>query len=179
MFNFFKKPKPPRRALVIIAQHGYQDVELDGTRKGLIDENFTVDLCSKKVGECTGKLGGTEKAMYAMHSVDLSPYDRFAFIGGPGARELREDKDALELARKIAATGKVYGAICIAPTILAAAGVLKGKEATTWNEDGDQGIYLEDHGVFYTGDNVTVFENIVTANGPEYAERFGEKLAAL
>lgn len=167
------------KALIMIAQQGYQDIELQGTRDGLVAAGFEIILCSKEAGTCTGKLGGAETATVAMRDVDASAYDRFAFIGGPGARGLREDDEALDLARRIATTGKPFGAICIAPTILAAAGVLKGKEATVWNEDGDQGMYLEDFGVSFTGDHVTVCENFVTADGPEIAGEFGKALARL
>ena len=167
------------KALIVIAQNGYQDVELKGTRDGLIEAGFEVELCSKEARECMGKFEGKEQAVVAMRDADVSRYDRFAFIGGPGAKELREDDEALDLARRIAKTGKVFGAICIAPTILAAAGVLDGKEAAVWNEDGDQGIYVEQFGVFFTGEHITIDGNIITADGPEVAVDFGKKLAAL
>jgi len=164
-------------ALIIIAQHGYQDRELDGTRKGLLEADFEVTICSKDVGPCTGKLGGHEDATVAMRDVDVSQFDRFAFIGGPGARELKDDVEAQELARRIHSSGKIYGAICIAPTILAAAGVLKGKNATVWNKDDEPGKFLELHGAVFTNEDVTVDGNLVTANGPDAAEAFGRALA--
>lgn len=169
----------PKRALVVIAQQGFQDHELAGTRDGLLSGGFSVDLCSKERGECTGKLGSVEQATVAMRSVDLSLYDRFAFIGGPGAAALTDDPDALALARAMAESGKVFGAICIAPTILAAAGVLQGKKATVWNTDGKQGNVLASHGAEFTNEDVTVDGRLVTANGPAAAELFGRTLAEL
>jgi protease I len=167
------------RALVIIAQKGYQDVELEGTRNGLLEGNFTVILCSTTIGSCEGKLGGSEEATESMRDVDVSQFDRFAFIGGPGAGVLKDDIDAVDLARRIATTGKPFGAICIAPTILAAAGVLDGKQATVWNKDGEQGTFLESHGAIFTDADVTVDGLLVTGNGLEAAEEFGRRLANL
>lgn len=165
--------------LLIIAQTGYQDLELDGTRKGLLDAGFTVTLASTKAGECTGKFGGTETAEIALKDVDVADYDRIGFIGGPGASSLWQNKDAVRIAQETAEAGKPLGAICIAPKVLAVAGVLNGKKATVWNEDGDQAGFLALHGVEYTGEAVTVDGKIVTGNGPEAAGEFGKVFAAI
>jgi protease I len=169
----------PGRALVIIAQKGYQDVELKGTRDGLLAAQYTVTLASTAVGPCVGKYNGTETAEVALKDADVAGYDKVAFIGGPGAFALKDDSDALRIAREAIQNGKVLGAICIAPTILAEAGVLNGKRATVANADGSPQKLLEEKGATYTGDPVTVDGRIVTANGPDAAEEFGKTLANL
>ena len=166
-----------KTALLIIAQNGYQDVELAGTQEALLQAGFEVSLASTEEGPCIGKFGGTEEALLAMRDVDPVSYDVLAFIGGPGAHALAEDPEAILLARTRADTGKVLGAICIAPTILAAAGVLKGKHATVWDEGGEQQKFLVGHGATYTGEPVTVDGMIITANGPDAAQEFGRALA--
>jgi protease I len=169
-----------KTALLVIANVGYQDHELAGTRNALLDAGFEVTIASTEAGACTGKFGGTEEALLAMREVDPASYDILAFIGGPGARALKDDPDALALAKARFATGKILGAICIAPTILAAAGVLKGKRATVWDDGrGTQERFLVDHGAVYTGESVTVDGSIITGNGPDAAEAFGEKLASV
>ena len=168
-----------KKALIVIAPQGYQDVELDGTLRGLRSAGFESVIASTEAGPCTGKFGGVQEAVLGMRDVAVADYDRFAFIGGPGAAVLAEHPDALALARGIAATGKVWGAICIAPTILAAAGLLKGKKATVWDAGGEQIRFLEKHGAVYTGEAVTVDGTLVTANGPKAAEEFGKTLAFL
>ncbi len=168
-----------KNALLIIAQTGYQDVELDGTRKSLKEAGFDITLASIKAGPCEGKFGGEETASVALKDVDVGDYDRVAFIGGPGANNLWQNKDAQRIAQEAAEAGKPLGAICIAPKILAVAGVLDGKKATMWNEDGDQAGFLALHNVEYTGEDLTVDGLIVTANGPKAAGKFGKALAAL
>jgi protease I len=73
----------------------------------------------------------------------------------------------------------VLGAICIAPTILAKAGVLKGKQATVWDAKGEQIAILKAAGARYTGNEVTVDALLVTGNGPNAAEEFGRTFATL
>lgn len=168
-----------RTALLVIAQEGYQDQELDGTRHPLIDAGFDLVLCSTQAGVCTGKFGGTERATLALRDVDVSQFERIAFIGGPGAAVLKDDPQALRVAREAVEHALPLGAICIAPTILAAAGVLQGRQATVWNGDGQQGVFLEQSGAVYTGQAVTVDGLIVTGNGPTAAEEFGRVFASL
>jgi protease I len=168
-----------RKVLFIIAQQGYQDRELEGTRQGLVDAGFSVVLASTEAGECSGKFGGRELADVALRDVNVQDYDRIAFIGGPGAAALADDHEALRIANDAVRADVPLGAICIAPVILAKARVLTGRKATVWNLDGEQGAVLEKAGATYTGDLVTVDGKIVTGNGPEAAVEFGKTLAAL
>lgn len=155
-------------------------MELAGTQNALLASGFEVSLASTEAGPCVGKFGGVEEALLSLKEVDPVSYDVIAFIGGPGAHALAENPDALALAKARAETGKILGAICIAPTILAAAGVLQGKKATVW-DDGErtQIKFLVDHGATYTGEFVTTDGMIVTGNGPEAAEEFGRALATM
>lgn len=168
-----------KKVLIVIAQTGYQDVEYVGTHKGLEDAGFEVVVGSTHTGLCQGRLGGYVDATVALQDVEVANYDRIAFIGGPGAKVLDSNIDAFRIAKDIVLSGRPLGAICIAPRILAAAGVLKGVHATVWNGDGEQGMFLESKGAIYTGEHVTVDGNIVTADGPAYAEEFGKTLAML
>lgn len=165
-------------ALIIIAHRGFQDHEFGGTLKGLRGSSYEVRVASTEMGMCVGKFGSEVEATITLKDVKIDDYDRVAFIGGPGARELMDNSDVHRIARETIAAGKVLGAICIAPTILAKAGVLKGKKATVWNEDHQIDIILTENGATYTGESVTVDGLIVTGNGPEAAEEFGEKFAA-
>lgn len=134
---------------------------------------------SREAEECHGKLRGTVQADIALRDIDVTQYDRIAFIGGPGAKAYDADLDALRIAREAFAAKKPLGAICIAPRILASAGVLEGKRATVWNLDGEQGGFLEDHGAQYVLKSVVSDGMIVTADGPAVAEEFGKALASL
>ena len=166
-------------ALIVIAHEGFQDQEYAGTRKGLEDASYTITVASTEAGECIGKFGRKEEAALALRDVDVQDFDKVAFIGGPGAAALADDEDAKRIARETTKQGKVLGAICIAPTILARAGVLKGKRATVWGNGGEEAALLTEEGAIYTGEDVTVDGKIVTGNGPGAAEEFGRILAEL
>ena len=181
-------------ALLIIAPEGFQDQEYAGTRKGLEDARYAITVASTRVGTCTGKFGGKQEATVALKGVDISSFDKVAFIGGPGAAALADNEDAKQIARETVAQGKILGAICIAPLILARAGVLKGKHATVWDPStrSASGLarsgqvapptpsqILQEEGATYTGKDVTVDGKIVTGNGPATAEKFGKVLAGL
>jgi protease I len=168
-----------KTALLIIAQKGYQDVELEGTRDGLVAAGYKVVLASTKKGECVGKFDGRETAQIALKDVKVSDYGKVAFIGGPGMLQAWQDEEMKRIARATAEAGIPLGAICIAPKILASAEVLAGKKATLANGDGDQDGFLALHDCEYTGEPVTVDGRIVTANGPDAAVEFGKTLAAL
>lgn len=165
-------------ALLIIAKHGYQDYELKGTRDGLSAAGFEIVIASTDAGPCAGKFGGSEEATVALRNVRVTEYDRIAYIGGPGAGTLKDDSHALRIAREAMEAGLPLGAICIAPTILAAAGVLKGKRATVWDDgQGTQIAFLTSHGALFTGESVTTDGRIVTGSGPDAAEAFGKTFA--
>ena len=61
----------------------------------------------------------------------LEDFDMVVLPGGmPGAQHLRDDARVIGLVQNMAAAGRYTAAICAAPTVLAAAGVLSGKIAT-------------------------------------------------
>lgn len=60
-------------------------------------------------------------------------YDMVVLPGGmPGAKHLNEDPRVHALLKKMANSGKFTGAICAAPMVLANAGILDGKRATSF-----------------------------------------------
>jgi len=95
-------------------------------------------------------------------------------VGGGGAKEYFEDKAVHDMAKKVDSEGKIVAAICIAPVILAKAGLLFGKNATVFPTGAPDLIHK---GAYYTEDSVTVDGNIITANGPKSSREFGKKIA--
>lgn len=167
------------KALLIIATQGFQDQELKETKAALESQGVVVTIAAKTKGICQGAKGTTAQAMFGLSEILIDRYDGFVFIGGPGATMYQKDSAALRIARDAHAKRKVLAAICIAPTILAAAGALKDRKATVWNEDGSQAAYLAKAGAKYTGEAVTVDGLCVTANGPAASTAFGLKVAEL
>lgn len=60
-------------------------------------------------------------------------FDMIVLPGGqPGTRNLQADARIISLLKKMAAKGKYIAAICAAPSVLAAAGLLDGRRATSF-----------------------------------------------
>ena len=159
--------------LLIVAQNGFRDEEYFTPKTILEDAGYQVKTGSVKVGIARGKLGGTAKVDVALSEVKVDDYAAVVFVGGPGSADYFNDKTVLKLATDAYQKGEVVGAICIAPGILARAGILKGKKATVFPSETET---LEREGANYSALPVVVDGKIVTADGPEAAEEFGKAL---
>ncbi|MBU0975813.1 MAG: DJ-1/PfpI family protein [Patescibacteria group bacterium] len=164
------------KILMVIAPSNYRDEELEIPKEIFEKAGFDVRIASKGVVKADGILGGTTDVDLDIEDVIAYNYDAVVFIGGSGASEYFNNNDALRIAEDASNSGIVLGAICIAPSILANAGLLNGKKATAFPSEKDN---LAKKGAHYTGDLVTVDGKIVTAKGPEAAEEFGEKIIRL
>ncbi|MCD6471302.1 DJ-1/PfpI family protein [bacterium] len=167
-----------KKVILVVAFRGFQDIEYSDTRAELEKMNIDVDVASSSLGEAVGKFGKKVNVDKLISEVNLDDYDALVFIGGPGAVEYIENNQAHQLARQAIEKNKVLGAICIAPDILAKAGVLKGKKATVWSSIVDRQPIkvLEDNGAIYLNQPVVKDGNIITANGPSAAKEFGKTI---
>jgi len=165
-----------RSAVFVVAQQGFRDEELLIPAEILRSRGIKTAIASKSEGPALGKLGAQVEANLALPSVLVKDFDAIIFVGGPGARGYFEDEAALKLAQNFQKAGKIIGAICVAPSILANAGVLLGKEATAFPSEEEN---LRNRGADYTGMPLATDGLIVTAKGPEAAKDFGEKIAYL
>lgn len=162
--------------LMIIAPKKFRDEELFHTRNELEDEGHDVTVASKTTDPVVGMLGNKAEPDIKLEDVNEDDYDAVTFVGGSGASVYFDDKRVKEIAKNFWGAGKVVSAICIAPSILANAGVLEGKKATSWPSEKDN---INEKSAGYTGEGVTVDGRLITAKGPEYAKEFGQKLAGM
>ena len=162
--------------LMIVAHDGFRDEEYFKPKALLESAGYSVVTGSTLAGPARGKLGGKARADIALADVRTTDYAAVVFVGGPGAYDYYNDRNALRIAREAVGQDLTVGAICSAPGILARAGVLKGKKATVFPSDADE---LRRAGAFYREEPVVVTGKLVTANGPAAAEQFGRELVKL
>ena len=161
--------------LMVIAPERFRDEEVAGTREVLAAEGHVVAVASTRAGTAVGADGLRVAVDHRLADVRGDEWDAVVFIGGPGARAIWSDPDAIRLAREADAARRVIGAICVAPVILAHAGLLQGREATVW--PGERGR-LAIAGALTSPLHVVVDGRLVTADGPAQAHRFGVAVAA-
>ena len=104
-------------------------------------------------------------------------YEMIVLPGGlPGADNLNKDPRIQTLVKTMAANGKYTAAICAAPRVLATAGLLKGKRATSF-PGGLDGFPTD--GVHFLEAPVVIDGKVVTSRGPGTAMDFTLNLIEL
>ena len=163
------------KALFITAPENFRDEEYFMPKDILKSAGVEVVTASTKIGHLNGKLGGVTKSDITIGDVNYKDYDLATFIGGPGASVFFDNSTAHAIADNMLKDNKIVSAICIAPVTLARAGILKNKKATVFIDGKDD---LTKNGAEYieTKTDVIIDGNIITAPGPEVAEKFGRIL---
>jgi 4-methyl-5(b-hydroxyethyl)-thiazole monophosphate biosynthesis len=164
------------RVLVPLAA-GFEEIEaitlVDLLRRAGI-EVHTASLAERTV---TGSHGITVTADLLLEQVRATDYDMIALPGGmPGADHLKHDPRVISLLRQFAQSGRYTAAICAAPGVLAHAGLLEGRVATSYpgflRADSAPGIRLLEEAVVVDG-------KVVTSRGPGTAMEFALTLIEL
>lgn len=162
--------------LMVIAPERFRDEELFVTADELRQAGHKILIASTKVGVCPGSRGGFATSEVLIKDVEVCNFDALVVVGGGGSKLLFDNPELAAITAEMHAAGKVIAAICLAPVVLAKAGVLKGKKATV---AGTEAAALVGAGADYTGPGVMVDGLIVTANGPKASQVFGQKINAL
>lgn len=160
------------KVVIAVAPEKYRDEELAEPVAALNKAGIAFDIASTRPGPCTGMLGGKTSAGIAFEEIDPKSYNGLIIIGGSGSQEyLWEDDILVQLARFFHESGKVVGAICLAPVVLARSGILKGKKATAY--DSPAAFFeMKKGGAVVVKDPVVTDHRIITANGPAAARDF-------
>jgi len=168
-----------KKVLMVIAPGEFRDEEYFKPKEILENAGVEITTASIKEGEFTGMLGAKVYAK-SLDDINLDDYDGIIFVGGIGVAKhgYFENEKILNLARYFYEKGKIVGAECIAPMILAKAGILKDKSATIW-KDAELIEEFKSLGVNYVDKSVVVDGKIITGNGPTAAEEFGKKYLEL
>lgn len=158
-----------RSILFVVPQQSFRDEELAAPKEALSRAGYDCVVASHAVGTCTGMRGGETLATLSLADVRCEDYEGVVFVGGNGARAFFDDPEPQRIAREMDRARKIVGAICLAPVILARAGVLQGRRATVFVTERKT---LEAAGAHYEGPGAFVDGHVVTADGPAAAPAF-------
>ena len=165
-----------KKVAMFIAFQGFRDEEYTEPKKILEAAGVKVDTVSTAKGQAKGKFRAVAQVDKVIDDINPADYDAITLVGGQGALEQLDNEKVYTIFRQAAAQGKVVGAICISPVVLAHAGLLKGKKVTVFPDGTEE---VKKAGAEYTGADVVVDGKLVTADGPLPAKKYGQALVEL
>lgn len=156
-----------KRVLVPLAE-GFEELEAVTIIDILRRAGIEVVVASLAGGPVTGSHGICIAADLPLAELAEQEFDLIALPGGmPGALHLRQDPRIADLLRRQRAAGRPVAAICAAPMVLASAGLLDGRRATSY-----PGFLQDAQRTTVVGDAVVADDGVITSRGPGTALDF-------
>ena len=167
-----------KNILMVIASKNFRDEEYFIPYEVFQKEGAKITTASSVEGSVIGIEGGEARSTLILNEVKVKNFDAVVFIGGGGAVEYFDNNDAHRIVQKMTNLHKVVAAICVAPVILAKAGILVGKNATVWSSLMNKKNIkeLKDSGCSVLEERVVKDKKIITADGPAASKEFAEKI---
>ena len=162
-----------KNVAIIIAYQDFRDEEFTQPFTVLSGAGATITVASSKRGTAKGMLGKKVEVQQLLAELDAAKFDAVVLVGGPGAQSYFKDPAAHKLVRDAVKQGRVIGAICIAPAILAHAGLVEGKRMTGFSSILPD---LRKAGAMVTAEPVVRDGKLITADGPAAAGKFAAAL---
>lgn len=159
--------------LVPLAE-GFEDLEAITITDLLRRAQIEVVTAGLRPGPVKGGRGTIVVPDMSLNEALQKSYDMVVLPGGqPGATHLEKDERIRKLLQAMAAANKPTAAICAAPKVLASAGILDGKKATSFPGAVSPGEFPQ---IQIANDAVVQDGNVVTSRGPGTAIDFTLKL---
>lgn len=156
-----------KRVLVPLAE-GFEELEAVTIIDILRRAGIEVVIASLAGSPVTGSHGIRIAADTPLAALAEQDFDMIALPGGmPGAEHLKGDPRIAQLIRTHRAKGRPLAAICAAPMVLAAAGVLDGRRATSY-----PGFLKDATRTTVTDEAVVSDAGVITSRGPGTALDF-------
>ncbi len=156
-----------KRVLVPLAE-GFEELEAVTIIDVLRRAGLEVVVASLGGSPVTGSHGIRIVADTPLAALVEQEFDMIALPGGmPGAEHLKKDARIAGIVRRLHGNGRPVAAICAAPMVLASAGVLDGRRATSF-----PGFLGDAAKTTVVGDAVVIDRGVITSRGPGTALDF-------
>ena len=167
-----------KRIAFLMANEGVEQIEYFEPRKAVEEAGAEVDVISTESGQVQGfdhlDKGDTWEVDKPTSEAKASDYDGVVLPGGVANPDnLRTDEDAVRFLREFFAAGKPVGAICHAPWMLIEAGVVEGREVTSFPSLQTD---IRNAGGEWVDEEVVVDSGLVTSRKPDDIPAFNAKL---
>lgn len=156
--------------VILFLADGFEEIEALTVVDVLRRADIKCDMCGINGINVKGSHGIEVKCDKVLKDIDADDYNAVVLPGGmPGAKNLKENQNVIKIVKKYYGEGKIVAAICAAPMVLNEAGIITGKEITSYpNIELDNCNYVEKV--------VAEDGNIITSRGPATSIYFALKL---
>ena len=162
--------------VMTVSPNDFTDREYFETRKILQESGARITVASIAKGLATSHDGKRIGIDASINELMPSQFDAIVLIGGMGAiNELLGSESLRNLLIAAYHQRKIVAAICVAPILLAKAGLLRNKEATCYSADPIINEMKRD-GAIYKDSEVLLSERIITANSPDASDAFARRI---
>ncbi len=166
------------KKIAILATHGFEESELRSPKEHLEQQGWTAEIVSLKSGTikswADGNWGKEYKVDKTLDQVSASDYDALVLPGGVINPDLlRIEESALKFIRGFFDAKKPVAAICHGPWSLINAGVVKGRDMTSYKSIKQDIINA---GANWSDQEVVVDQGLVTSRNPNDLPAFNRKM---
>ncbi len=171
-------PNMENAKILIMSTNGFEQSELEYPLEHLKKAGATVHVATLDGKAIKGwdkdDWGNTVEADLKISDVKVDDYIALVLPGGQINPDLlRVEKDAVQLVRDFVTNDKIVAAICHAPWLLIEAGVIKGREATSYHSIRTD---MENAGAKWEDSEIAIDNGIITSRSPEDLEAFVNKI---
>lgn len=164
--------------VAILATHGFEESELKSPKAYLEQQGWTAHIISPESGTIKAwaekNWGGEYKVDKTLSEVSSSDYDALVLPGGVmNPDTLRTNEDAVSFVRDFFKDKKPVAAICHGPQILIEAGVVEGRNLTSYKSLKTD---LKNAGANWTDEEVVTDQGLVTSRTPADLDAFNKKM---
>ena len=168
--------KATKKQVLVPLAPGFEEIEAATLIDVLRRAGIEVTVAGTAPGPLEGANGIRITADKLLDEVESAEFDMIAIPGGTGGvAQLKAHPSLNPLIGEFVAKKKFVAAICAAPTLLSSAGLLCGKQVTSYpsfkKEVAETALYSEER--------VVVDGKIVTSRGPGTSMEFALKLVKL
>jgi protease I len=166
------------RGVAFLATDMVEQVELTEPWKAVKEAGGQPELISLDEGEIQGfnhyDKADTFPVDKTVEEARADDYDALVIPGGVGNPDtMRMDENAVEFTRQFFEQGKPVGVICHGPWMLVEAGVVRGRNVTSWPSLRTD---IQNAGGNWVDREVVVDEGLVTSRKPDDLPAFNEKI---
>lgn len=166
------------KKVALLVTDGFEQVELTEPRKALDDAGATTTLVSPAKGNVQG-MNHADKADtfdvdVPLDSANPDDYDALVLPGGVANPDaLRTNDKAVRFVKAFFEAGKPVAAICHGPWTLIEAGVVRGRQVTSWPSLKTD---LRNAGADWVDEEVVTDQGLVTSRKPDDLPAFNRKM---